>query len=937
MNRFSRPLILAAALCFAILLDLAVSTSVAHASNRRLVYQGRVLRPDGLPLEGVFRVQVKIYSPDPKRCLLWGEEKDVAFDKGAFSLEAGDPLKRLSGADAGGATNFTNAFLNESALALTGLTCSDGDTYTPGSTDDRVMVVTLHDGGNVVRTFDGPIKAVPFALHATNSEMIGGYSAPFLMKVNPVAAHEPSRSFSTLGFSILYDLAESNSVDFGGKLLQGLTEPIQPQDAATKNYVDQVLSTSLGTLNVVKLVDAISASTGLIAVTGGPITSEGTFSFGFLDQTSGVLAAPTGGAGQPLFRLLEDADISAVDATKITGTLQVAQGGLGYGSFTGGVIPVFNVLSNRFEGMACNPGDVLVWMAPIGWTCEPKTTGAVTSVDLLMPLDLFNVTGGPVTNAGSFDVQLNTQPVGFVFAAPTGPTGDSGVPTFRALASSDLPGLDASKIVSGTFDVARVPDLDASKIVSGILGVDRGGTGLDGSVATTGQLLIGDGAGGFALGNLVGSSGVLIDNYGGSIGISLDPLASGAVTHVGFEAPTGLFSVIGSPLTGAGTISLNLGTQGIAQVFAAPTGAVGVPEFRSLVASDITAGIFDVLRIPDLDASKIVSGTLGVERGGTGLDGSVATTGQLLIGDGTGGFALGNLVGSSGVLIDNYGGSIGISLDPLASGAVTHVGFDAPTSVFSVSGAPLTGAGTISLSFGTQNTAQVFAAPTGAAGVPEFRSLIASDITAGIFDVLRIPDLDAAKIVSGTLGVERGGTGLDGSVATTGQLLIGDGTGGFALGNLVGSSGVLIDNYGGSIGISLDPLASGAVTHVGFEAPTGLFSVIGSPLTGAGTISLNLGTQGLAHVFAAPTGASGLPEFRSLIASDITAGIFDVLRIPDLDAAKIVSGTLGVERGGTGLDGSVATSGQLLIGDGAGGFALGNLIGSSGVLIDNHG
>ena len=43
-------------------------------------------------------------------------------------------------------------------------------------------------------------------------------------------------------------------------------------------------------------------------------------------------------------------------------------------------------------------------------------------------------------------------------------------------------------------------------------------------------------------------------------------------------------------------------------VLAAPNGSAGVPSFRALVAADI----------PNLDASKITSGTLGITRGGTG-------------------------------------------------------------------------------------------------------------------------------------------------------------------------------------------------------------------------------------------------------------------------------------------------------------------------------
>lgn len=41
------------------------------------------------------------------------------------------------------------------------------------------------------------------------------------------------------------------------------------------------------------------------------------------------------------------------------------------------------------------------------------------------------------------------------------------------LAAADIPVLDAAKITTGTFDVARIPDLNASKINAGTLHVDR--------------------------------------------------------------------------------------------------------------------------------------------------------------------------------------------------------------------------------------------------------------------------------------------------------------------------------------------------------------------------------------------------------------------------------------------------------------------------------
>lgn len=96
---------------------------------------------------------------------------------------------------------------------------------------------------------------------------------------------------------------------------------------------------------------------------------------------------------------------------------------------------------------------------------------------------------------------------------------------------------------------------------------------------------------------------------------------------------------------------------------------------------------------------------------------------------------------------------------------------------------------------------------------------------------------------------------------------------------------------------------AGTVTSVGLSAP-GIFTVSGSPVTGSGTLALALATQSANTVFAGPTtGSAATPTFRSLVAADI----------PDLDAAKIATGTIQPARGGTGT-GTAPTNGQIPIG-----------------------
>ena len=207
---------------------------------------------------------------------------------------------------------------------------------------------------------------------------------------------------------------------------------------------------------------------------------------------------------------------------------------------------------------------------------------------------------------------------------------------------------------------------------------------------------------------------------------------SGTVTSVAMTVPSGIFTVVGTPITTSGTLIVGLVNQLANKVWAGPvSGAESVPTFRSLVSDDI----------PSLDTSKITSGTLGVARGGTG---AVTLTG-VLIGNGTSAFTgiasttanqmlrvnsagtayewfspdyLSNPMTSLGDMI--YGNAIGAPLrlspnttttkkflsmtgdgtsgdQPQWLTAVTSVALTMP-SAFSVTGSPITTTGTLAVS-----------------------------------------------------------------------------------------------------------------------------------------------------------------------------------------------------------------------------------------------
>lgn len=116
-------------------------------------------------------------------------------------------------------------------------------------------------------------------------------------------------------------------------------------------------------------------------------------------------------------------------------------------------------------------------------------------------------------------------------------------------------------------------------------------------------------------------------------------------------------------------------------------------------------------------------------------------------------------------------------------GTVTSVGLSLP-SIFTVSGSPVTTTGTLTGSLANQTANTIFAGPsTGVPAAPTFRSLVANDI----------PNLDAAKITTGTLPITIGGTNGT-ATPTAGAVAYGTGTAYAFTG--VGSSGQILQSNG---------------------------------------------------------------------------------------------------------------------------------------------
>lgn len=336
--------------------------------------------------------------------------------------------------------------------------------------------------------------------------------------------------------------------------------------------------------------------------------------------TAGTLPVARGGTGVGSFtaKSILVADSAGTALTSVTGTLAIT-------GFDSSSVPVAVTLTAG-QSVRCNAG---------GNALEGYTPGTVTSISTGSGL-----TGGPITGSGTISVATNgiTDAL-FRQSAATSVVGVAGTSTANV---ADIVATGSRQVlqVNSTTGQLAFQNLDIRGTIVGVLDVSNGGTNNN---AFSAKAIITSGLAGTTFGEVTGTLAIV--GFNGSSKPTAVTLAAGESVRcnaggTGLEAftPGGTGTVTnvatgsgltGGPITNTGTISV--ATNGITNaLFRQSSGLslIGVTGSSTANVADITAtGSRQVMQcnsagnaigFQNLDIGGTVTGVLNVGNGGTG-------------------------------------------------------------------------------------------------------------------------------------------------------------------------------------------------------------------------------------------------------------------------------------------------------------------------------
>lgn len=461
---------------------------------------------------------------------------------------------------------------------------------------------------------------------------------------------------------------------------------------------------------------------------------------------------------------------------------------------------------------------------------------------------------------------------------------------FASTTSDQLRGVISDDTGTGSLVFATSPTLVTPNLGTPSAAVLTNATALPLSTGVTGTLPIANG--GTAL-NSLGTAGQVLRVNTGATGLEYATVGSGTVTSVNISGGGTGLTASGGPITSTGTITLG-GTVAIA------AGGTGQADKTSA---------FDAL------APTTTKGDLIVNTGSDNVRLPVGTDTQVLIADSTEPYGV------------KWGSVVGV-------GTVTSVGISAPA-MFTVSGSPVTGAGTLTLSYsgtalpitsgGTGLTAlgtagQVLRVNSGGTALEYGAAVGVGDVVGPASSTngqLPVFSGTTGKLITNSTlsGILKGTTGVvSAAVAGTDYIVPGGALGTPSSGTLTNTTGYLTSNLSG-LGTGIATALGQSVGTAG--APVLFNGALGTPssgtLTNATGLPITTGVSGLGTGVATTLGLTvgttgGIVTYEGDAGTPSTIGLANATGLP---LATGVTGTLNYSNGGTGLS-ALGTANQYL-------------------------
>jgi hypothetical protein len=497
----------------------------------------------------------------------------------------------------------------------------------------------------------------------------------------------------------------------------------------------------------------------------------------------------------------------------------------------------------------------------------PSSVGTLTSVAMTGDGVIYNtaVSGSPITSSGTLAPQLLPQSPHFLLAGPG--SGAAAAPTFRALVSADLPTIAISgggtgqTTASAAFNALSPLTTEGDLLYYHSSADARLGTGGNGQCLTSNGT---DPVWGSCSGTSSLAWSTLI-NPTANLALSMSTYTT-AFNHTSPVNWTWANTTASTSSTAQSSPLLNLsgtywngsasatdswsfqnvvasGTNGNSTLTLAHTGSTGTASFSvpnltntsttqygvmygggSSTAEKSTAAGASGLPLLGQGTAAPAFGTLGIVGGGTGQTTANAgfnalspltTEGDLLYYHSSSNTRLAK--GTSGQCLTSNGTDPVWDSCSTGTGTVTSVGLAMP-SMFSITGSPVTGSGTLTAALTSETANQVFASPNGSSGTPGFRALVGADLPAPTASAMG--GVMSVTCTSGQFVSQISTAGLPGCQTPSGS----GGSDGLGNGSTVIDATTLTGaDFGVQVGSALAhlyALGGGTVDARGFECPT---------------------------------------------------------------------------------------------------------------------